>query len=266
VTGKYVRFVGDGVVVGNAHFKAAYDAVVKYCEQLSGALQAEPLHPAGLLPVSVMRDGGYLANFPHHVLTARPYLTEIAQPSEEYAVSPAACLCVYQMLRGTQLREAACYGFTAPCARYEEGHHADEFRLASYNVYETVRVADRASVNDFFRRARTALDRLSMIFPGTCVEVAHDSFFGPQAGAKEMYQHRVNVKYELQASIGERKVALASINSHGKVFGDGFNISFADGPAFSACMGVGLERAVSYALEALGPDLESWPRLDVTGI
>jgi hypothetical protein len=262
----YVTFLGEGLVVGNAHFKAAYDAVVNYCEQLAAALHAEPLHSSGLLPMSVLRDGGYQANFPHHLLTARPHLTEIAQPSEEYALSPAACMCVYQMLRGTHLNEAVCYGFTAPCGRYEEGHHADPFRLASYHVYETVFLADRVSAKDFFRRARTALDRLSMIFPGTRVEVAHDSFFGPQASAKELYQHRVNVKYELQANIADRRIALASINSHGKVFGDGFNIHFEDGPAFSTCMGVGLERTVLYALEALGPDLEAWPKIEPRGI
>jgi hypothetical protein len=266
VTGEYVSFLGDGLVVGNAHFKAAYDTVVNYCDQLATALLAEPLHAAGLLPMSVIRDGGYLTNFPHHILAARPHLTEIAQPSEEYAISPAACLCVYQMLRGTQLHEAICYGFTAPCARYEEGHRADPFRLASYHVYETVFLADRVSANDFFRRARTALDRLSLIFPGTRVEVAHDSFFGPQASAKELYQHRVNVKYELQASLGDRQIALASINSHGKVFGDGFNIGFEDGPAFSACMGVGLERTVLYALEVLGPDVKSWPQIEAVDI
>lgn len=262
MTGKFVSFLGEGLVVGNAHFKAAYDTVVKYCEQLAAALFAEPLHAPGLLPMSVMRDGGYLTNFPHHLLAARPHLTEIAQPGEEYALSPAACLCVYQMLRGNHLNEAMCYGFTAPCARYEEGHVADPFRLASYHVYETVFLGGRVGANDFFRRAHMALDRLSAIFPGTRVEVAHDSFFGPQASAKELYQHRVNVKYELQGTIGDRQVALASINSHGKVFGDGFSIRFEDEPAFTACMGVGLERAVLYALEVLGPDMETWPKLN----
>ena len=197
---------------------------------------------------------------------ARPYLTEIAQPREEYALSPAACLCVYQMLRGTQLTEAACYGFTAPCARLKKVTVMTRFRLASYNVYETVFLADRVAAKDFFRRAHTALDRLRMILPGTHIEVAHDSFFGPQAGAKELYQHRVNVKYELQGSLGDRQIALASINSHGKVFGDEFNIRCGDEPAFTACMGVGLERAVSYALEVLGPDLETWPHIDPRGM
>jgi hypothetical protein len=262
VNDKYVSFLGEGLVVGNAHFKAAYDTVVNYCEQLAATLLAEPLHPAGMLPVSVLRDGGYLTNFPHHVFAARPYLAEIPQPAEEFALSPAACLCVYQMLRGARLKEAMCYGFTVPCARYEEGHSADPFRLASYNVYETVFLADRKSANDFFQRAHAALDRLRMVFPGTHIEVAHDSFFGPEASAKELYQHRVNVKYELQASLGDRRIALASINSHGKVFGEGFGISFEDGPAFTACMGVGLERAVLYALEVLGPDLETWPKVE----
>jgi seryl-tRNA synthetase len=263
--GKYISFLGDGLVVGDAHFKAAYDTVVNYCEQLSSALLAEPLHPAGVLPMSVMRDGGYLTNFPHHVFAARPHLTEIGQPAEEYALSPAACLCVYQMLRGIQLNEAVCYGFTVPCARYEEGHTADPFRLASYNVHETVFLGDRKGASDFFQRARAALDRLSAVFPGTRVEVAHDSFFGPEASAKEMYQHRVNVKYELQGTLGDRQIALASINSHGKVFGDGFNIRHAGEPAFTACLGVGLERAVLYALEVLGPDLETWPAADWQG-
>lgn len=259
---EYVRFLGEGLVVGNARFKAAYDTIVDYGEQLGAYLLAEPLHPVGLLPMSVLSDGGYLANFPHHVLKARPHLTEIAQPSEEYAISPAACLCVYQMLRGTHLNEAACYGLTASCSRYEEGQHADPFRLASYHAYEAVFLGDRAGANDFFRRARTALDRLGTIFPGTHVEVAHDAFFGPQARAKEMYQHRVNVKYELQASIDDRQISLASINSHGKVFGDGFNIRFEGGPVFSACFAIGLERTVLYALEALGPDPEAWPKLE----
>ncbi len=266
MTGDYVSFLGDGLVLGNARFQAAYERIAGDCRQLATALAAEPLHVTGLLPLSVLRDGGYLANFPHHVLAAGPHLKEIGQPREQYALSPAACLCVYQMLRGSQLEQAACYGFAAPCARYEEGHHDDPFRLASYHVFETVHLADRASANEFFRRALTALGRLSKVFPGTSVEVAHDSFFGPQAGAKEMYQHRVNVKYELQGRLGGRPVALASVNAHGKVFGDGFGIRYGDGPAFSACLGVGLERAALYALEVMGPDLGSWPEVESAGL
>ena len=58
--GEYVSFIGDGLIAGNAVFKAAYDTIAGYCGELATALRAEPLHTTGLLPVSVLRDGGYL--------------------------------------------------------------------------------------------------------------------------------------------------------------------------------------------------------------
>jgi hypothetical protein len=255
-------FIGEGLIVGDATFKRAYDAIVGYCQQIAGTLGADPIHAAGLLPLSAVRDARYVDNFPQHLLTAKPYLAELSQPAEEYAVSPAACLCVFQLLRGVALPGPRCHAFTVTCGRYEEGHRAERFRLASYNIHEVVCVGDRPTVNSFFQNVRGALDRLAEIFPDTEVVVAHDAFFGPDARSKQFYQDQVKVKFELQAKIGDETVALASVNAHGQAFGKGFDIQIDDDFAFSACFGVGLERATQYALDALGRDPAAWPALE----
>lgn len=258
-----VTFLGDGIIIGDEDFKRAYDAVVAYCAQVAAAIGTEPVHAPMLLPLSAVRDAGYASNFPQHLFTCRPLLDEIAQPAEDYVMSPAACLSVFAMLRGSRLSAPRRHNILASCGRYEEGHSTDPNRLACYTVYEIVCVADRLSVNSFFKRAHDVLHRLLSIFPLGQIVVANDAFFGTDSTVKEAYQHRVRVKFEFQVPVSGRRLAIASINAHGQVFGNGFDIQFGGQAAFSACFGMGLERATQYALHTLGSDTDTWPTLEL---
>jgi len=259
----YVTFIGPGLVVGNPVFQAAFERVRSYCAGWGRKLGAQTVHASGTLPVRTVRDGGYLTNFPQHVITNAPLLSEIEQPPEQFVTSPAACLCMYEVYRDADLPAPVTVDLVATCGRYEAGDWDDPFRLAEYQAYEAVMLGTRAEVMEFFDRAQAILDGMTALFPGTKIAVATDAFFGPGAAAKRFYQERVKVKYELQAEVtGRGPVAVASLNSHGQTFGNGFGITRGEEAAFSACMAAGLERFTLYALDAFGSDLSTWPDME----
>lgn len=255
-----LSFVGPGLVVGSPVFHAAFERVRAYAAVLGARLGARTVHATGTVPERTLRDAGYLTNFPQHVLTKAPLLSEIEQPPERYMTSPAACLCVYEAYRGADLARPVLVDFVVTCGRYEAGDWADPFRLAAYQVHEIVAMGTRAEAIGFFDAGHELLEQVATVFPGTRVVVANDAFFGPGAASKRFYQQRVKVKYELQAEVaGRAPVAVASLNSHGQMFGNGFGITREAEAAFSACLGVGLERFTLYALGAFGDDLAAWP-------
>ncbi|GHD35702.1 class-II aminoacyl-tRNA synthetase family protein [Nocardiopsis kunsanensis] len=258
-----LRFIGPGLVVGNERFARAFDAVEDFARSWTRLLGGSRVRSTGTLTTDTVHAAGYFANFPQHVFTKSPYLQEgTEQPPVGYATSPAACLCIYEALRDSSLESRVTYGLTANCGRYEAGSWEDPLRLASFNAFEVVSLGPREQTIDHFHRCRDLLERIAERFPGATVPVATDAFFGPAAAQKQAYQERVKVKYELEATLTDgRSVSIGSVNSHGQVFGKGFGITTPDGPAFSACFAIGLERFTIACMDAFGDDPESWPDL-----
>lgn len=258
-----LTFIGPGLVVGDEEFTRAFEAVEELTRGWAETLGARRIRSSGTLPATTVEDGGYFQNFPQHVFVKSPFLAEgIEQPPVQYVTSPAACLCVYEALRGARLDEQATYALTAPCGRYEEGSWSDPLRLAHYTAFETVTLGTRETTLEFFHRSHRLLERVAQSFPGATVPVATDAFFGPAAPVKQAYQERVKVKFELHAPLADgREVSVGSVNSHGQVFGKGFDIAGDDGPLFSACFAIGLERFTVACMDAFGADPSAWPEL-----
>ena len=58
----------------------------------------------------------------------------------------------------------------------------------------------------------------------------------------------------------ERRLACGSVNLHGNFFGERFDITDGEGSAaFTACIGLGIERWVLAAFVQHGFDPERWP-------
>jgi hypothetical protein len=100
------------------------------------------------------------------------------------------------------------------------------------------------------------------------VEVANDPFFGnaatDTAGPKRvMVQRALKLKYELQMPVvDDRYIAVGSFNLHGQKFGKAFGITTPDGePAYSGCIGIGLERIAYAFLCRHGIDPADWPQV-----
>jgi seryl-tRNA synthetase len=78
---------------------------------------------------------------------------------------------------------------------------------------------------------------------------------------KTYWQVRSDLKFELRLSVGpERTLACGSFNLHENFFGKTFRITADDGqPAFTGCVGWGLERWVLAGFAQHGYDKSRWP-------
>ena len=217
------------------------------------ALAPEFVDAPALIAADVLDRAGYRANFPQHLVEARG----IASRGRSFA-TPAACLHVYPALAGSRISAARTLVVEARCTRHEGGRWRYPYRLQSFGMIELVVVGSRSVVE---RRRAAAAATLAGGLRRLGVEgewrPATDPFFGDGARA---LQKLMDAKHELTVA-GSPPVALASSNRHGDRFGRAFRIRCSDGgPAFTACVAVGLERLVAHSLLVWGPSPSRWPR------
>ena len=94
------------------------------------------------------------------------------------------------------------------------------------------------------------------------VEVANDPFFGRAGKIMGSSQREQELKFELLVPInsGASPTACMSFNYHMDNFGKAWNIRQADGsPAYTACVGFGLERIALALFRHHGLETEHWP-------
>ena len=212
-----------------------------------------------LLEPGVLRAARYPDHFPQHMFVARGTLDGAA---ETRYLTPAACYHVYPLLRGGAVGDGPDARFvTARCARFEAGEWEFPFRLADFQMAELVVVGPEATLDRLRAEVESALGaafgRLGVVGR---FEPATDAFFlGDDDGAR-LIQKLKGLKREFVAHVGDRRVALASLNNHESYFGRCFDIRTGDGgPASSFCAAFGVERLTAYGLLAWGPDARDWP-------
>ena len=285
--------VGEGMV-------ALGSPVLELIDDLDAALRDLALGLGGserryptLLPTEVLDRSGYLASFPHFVMFATRLESDadtyqrfardaaagdltgrgIVQRcgSADYCLPPTMCYHTFHELTGTQLpANGAVVTARGKSFRHESRYHRSLERLWDFTIREIVFLGTRAQVvearTEFMRAALALIECWDL--PGRC-EVANDPFFaGADAGERILSQRLLKLKYELRLSIAPgRTLAAGSFNFHDRHFSEPFTITLADGrPAYSACVGFGLERLAYAFLCRHGLETENWPDLKTARI
>jgi seryl-tRNA synthetase len=190
----------------------------------------------------------------------------IATP--ETCLNPAACLPSYQALEGTRLQgEGRALTWQARVFRHESRNTNGLDRLAEFNVRELVFVGTDEFVMQRRQEVLEIFEELLGEWDIDCrVETATDPFFAPVAAARAFWQQAREVKYEMLLAVepgdgdATRRIAGGSINIHEQFFGTRFDIKAEDGePAFTGCVGVGIERWLYAILSQHGLEPTAWP-------
>jgi seryl-tRNA synthetase len=182
-------------------------------------------------------------------------------------LSPALCYHCYLNLQGTRLTGPPHVVTTAgKCFRYESINMTGIERLWEFTMREVVFMGTEDEVVE--RRARglelvkAQLEKWDLAGQ---IETANDPFFGEVYANKSYAQRRNELKFELRLPLGDeasptRDLACASFNLHDNFFGRTFSIETKDGkPAFTGCVGWGLERWVLALFTQHGLEPGGWP-------
>jgi seryl-tRNA synthetase len=233
----------------------------------AGRLGAAQVSFPPLLSVEDLESIDYFENFPHLGIAATPLATGNGTMLGEddaghrsllsqslgqcrYVLPSAACYNLYFHLRKNTIDRPVLVTTQARCFR-NEAEYTGLSRLLAFTMREVICVGDANTVRAFLADAERLLvafaDEIGLPLP---VQVATDPFFDPQSPRAEM-QRLFAVKKEYLSE----GVALASVNYHRNFFGERCQISLEDGsPAFSGCMGMGLERWIHALTGRFGPD------------
>jgi seryl-tRNA synthetase len=246
-------------------------------------------YPA-LIPSEVLGRCGYFASFPHAVSlvshlvedydlieefrlanAASPRLTvprPEALPTPEACLTPAVCYHTYQSLEGRRL-ESAGHAVTSMgrCFRYESKNITGLDRLWDFSMREIIFLGTESWVAARREQAIQAVAEQVAQWDLDCViETANDPFFPTVHTNKAYWQVRSDLKFEVRLGVepaadgAPRTIACGSFNLHENFFGKTFNITTADGqPAFTGCVGWGLERWVLACFTQHGYDPARWP-------
>lgn len=183
-------------------------------------------------------------------------------------LNPAACFPCYENLQGRSLpAEGSVLTWKGRVFRYESSNTVGLDRLQEFNVRELVFLGTDEFVRAGRLRAveltKELLDRWDL---SGRIETATDPFFATVYAARSFWQESMEVKYELcldvepGASDEPRSIAAGSLNLHGAFFGDRFAIrDHAGEPAYTGCVGWGLERWVLTVFSQHGMEPRRWP-------
>jgi seryl-tRNA synthetase len=234
----------------------------------------EHCYPA-LIPTVALQRAGYFDSFPQLLMTAGRFHSDAAgyqgfahdrTEHTGYCLSPTVCYHAYHQFAGKRL--AADGSVLTACGkifRFESDNARTLERLWDFTMREVIFLGDRNAVTEVRRNLVKAVCRMidDLRLAGQ-VEVANDPFFGNGSSAKQvMVQRALKMKYELHLPVVDgRTVAVGSFNLHGSKFGEAFDISLPDGsPAYSGCIGIGLERIAYAFLCRHGIDPSDWPAI-----
>jgi seryl-tRNA synthetase len=251
----------------------------------------ETCYPA-LIPTATLHQAGYFDAFPQFLMTAgrfhsddahayQGFTTEYADAADTakfmdsrtehtgHCLSPTVCYHTYQQFAGRQVPDEG--GVVTACGkifRFESDNARTLERLWDFTMREVVFLGSRDTVTrlraSLLDAACRMVDELRL---AAHVEVANDPFFAGADAASSakrvMVQRALKLKYELQMPVvDDRVIAVGSFNIHGQKFGKAFGITTPDGePAYSGCIGIGLERIVYAFLCRHGIDPADWPQL-----
>ncbi len=224
----------------------------------------------------------YFASFPQW-LTAAAHLSDdpsvlesVAQASDktkaakesilppEAAMPPAVCYHTYANLKGQTLPETCLMTAQGTCWRHEGDRFRPLERGWAFTMREIVCIGSEKAIVSFkekeMNRAKELADTLGI---PVSIADATDPFFSATAKDKKFLQKLKALKQELTFPLrSDQPLAIFSANNHETRFGEWFDIRLSDEtPAYSACVGFGLERWLLAFLVTHGPDQGSWPRV-----
>ena len=183
-------------------------------------------------------------------------------------LNPAACFPCYPSLSGEEVPEGGkVLSWKGRVFRHESKNVAGLDRLWEFNVREIVFVGSDAYVAKQREKVLPLVAELTEHLDLDCrVETAADPFFATVAAAKTFWQRAQEVKNEIMIPVGyrpdgaERRIACGSVNLHGNFFGHRFDFMCDGESAFTACVGLGIERLVLAAFAQHGFDPQRWPK------
>jgi len=284
---------GDGVIMagrGQVMLEGTPLQLFRYLENALAELEqnwtTQELLTPTLIPADVLAKCDYFRSFPNTVTFACHLEPEASvinafrarhekrttiddgaladMSTPEACLSPAVCYHVYHRNQGLTLpAEGAAYRVRGKCFRYESSNLREMTRLWDFSMRELVFLGTSDYVLEERERSVELigefLDNL-----GLAVEIrtASDPFYiAPDASSKTYFQLTAETKYELSAVLpNEQRLAIGSLNYHTDFFGRAFDINVEGaGPAFSTCIGFGLERFVCAFLAQHGKNPANWP-------
>lgn len=279
--------LGDGLVGLRGVPLAVYRFFEREFRNLARKYRAEEnLYPS-MLPVGVLEEVGYFANFPQHVTLCShfpdrvPILGAVSEaaseqegrlPTElraqlappEHVLQPAVCLPCYRQQRGRVLAPGSSFAVTMQnhVYRYESRNFRSLSRLWDFEVRDIVFFGSLEVLSAFrMELMEHAIELCRELGLAARMELATDPFFTAVEG-KEVYQRLAAVKYELGAELPHRneRLAVSSFNLHRDFYTGVYDIRFDDGEvAESACIGFGLHRWTYAFLAQMGLDSRRWP-------
>jgi seryl-tRNA synthetase len=225
-----------------------------------------------MLPVKDLARFDYFHNFPHIALCAAPVSLDAIQGSyggkphgqleiirhedladSEYVLPSAACYPVFFDLQGATIETTLHTGVMAQCFR-NEPRYEGLIRLRAFSMKEIVCVGTLESAQAHLILFRNEISQLlqSLGIPFS-IRPAVDSFYD-KASSRAVMQRLVPVKEEF---LYEDQLAISSLNLHRNFFGERCGIKLPGGqPAFSSCVGFGIERWMHTLLSHFGGDLQ----------
>ena len=239
--------------------------------QIALGLGAEPMQFPPLLKVLDVDSLDYFRNFPQLPLavsaTNSAALNEKrnseqnlrwAEVSHDCLVNashilpPAACYAVYIHHRESSVGDLKAVTTIANCFR-NETHYVGLKRLKSFSMREIVFIGEMQPVTQALSFARDQVRELaSRLRIDTRLENATDPFFDPNS-TRAVTQRLFPTKQELIYD----DLAIASANFHRNFFGERFGISSTKGQvAYTACIGMGLERWIHAVLAVNSDNME----------
>ena len=268
-----VTRMGDGAYAAGpllATLLAAFDRrVQRTAVEEFGAV--EHRYPS-LIPTSVLRRAGYFDSFPQFLMTVDRFTaadatdgTDVTVPTG-HCLAPTVCYHAYHTLAGTQVPdEGLVITACGDVFRFEEVDHRTLERLWNYTMREVIFLGSREAVADLrMRMVRATCAMVDDLRLAAQLEIANDPFFAGGATAERvLVQRALKLKYELHMPIvDDRTIAVGSFNLHGTKFGEAFDITTPGGtPAYSGCLGIGLERIAYAFLCRHGIDPATWPQI-----
>ncbi|HEY6794764.1 MAG TPA: hypothetical protein VI248_08780 [Kineosporiaceae bacterium] len=254
-----------GIVFTRGPFAAVMHGISRCLLTLGRQLSAEQLHVSSLTTRSRVGDRGVATHGFLFVKAAddAPSAAE-AHDVDPEVLSPAVCYAMLEMLSGTRVVGSIALTAQAACFRNERHGIGGVGRLREFTLWECAVAGDADAVQEFQSRAGGMIsDLLMRLHLPSRIAPAVDLFLGVIDAAPD----RLPSKREHLVPFGQEvQLAIASINHHGTHFGERFSIrDGVDGPARSACLGVGVERLTLALFQHHGLELEKWPadaRLD----
>jgi seryl-tRNA synthetase len=259
----------DGVVGRGAIFEDVLQRVAAAILSWRCARGAEKVYFPPVMNRAHLERNGYLKSFPQlagalHGFTCNDHGHAKGEdlPTDLMLV-PAACYPIYPMVaaRGPLPLGGTTFHVESWCFRREPSKDAP--RLQCFRMHEYVRLGTEDDVlsarEDWIIEARAMADSLQL---PSSMEVANDPFFGRAGRLMASSQRERNLKFELLVPISSETepTACCSFNYAEDRFTDAWQIVMQDGSrAFSACIGIGMDRLTLALFHHHGFDPERWP-------